>query len=369
MVAKIDQNGRTMNRCRVKLSLTSTQMNEVGNMGFLIDGRWVDDDDWSSGSGEFTRSGSTADNTLSHDIGSEIAGGTGRFVLVASLSCPWSHSVLIARTLKGLEENLPLQIAGGPRVQGYALDRSGPLAHSEIGKRQHIHELYVESDPSYSGRATVPIIWDRQDKQIVSNDSAKIMRGLDDVPKAGAVVLAPEFLRHEIDKLNALIYTRLSNGVYRAGLARSQAAYNEAVACVFDTLENLDKRLETRRYLFGSAVTETDWRLFTTLVRFDAVYATHFRCTRYRLTDFPNLWAYARDLYQWEGIADTIDFSEILAGYYLNDGDRNPHRIIAERPDADWLAPPVRDHLGSRTVFARHETLDVMERSLPEKAD
>lgn len=325
-------------------------------MGFMIDGRWVDDDDWSSDTGEFIRSGSTLDNPLTDTVKSEIAGGGGRFVLVASRSCPWSHGPIIVRTLKGLEENLPLQVAGGPRIQGYALDRAGPLACSSSGDRQHVHQLYAESDPSYTGRATVPLLWDRKDNRIVSNDSARIMRGLDDVENARGVIMAPEFLRHEIDDLNATLYARLANAVYRAGLARSQAAYDEAVASVFAALGDLENRLDTRRFLFGSAVTEADWRLFATLVRFDAVYATHFRCTRYRLTDFPNLWAYARDLYQWEGIAETVDFKEILTGYYLNDGDNNPHRIIAERPDVDWYALHDRDHFGPRRVYTRLDT-------------
>ncbi|WP_160776234.1 glutathione S-transferase C-terminal domain-containing protein [Stappia sediminis] len=291
-------------------------------------------------------------------------------MLIASLSCPWSHGVLIARALKGLETRLPLQIACGPRIQGYALDRSGPLAFSGAYERRHVHELYAQSDPCYTGRATVPILWDRQDNRIVSNDSAKIMRGLDDVPKAGAVILAPKFLQHDIDDLNAFLYARLSNAVYRAGLARSQVAYDEAVASVFETLEHLEERLGKRRFLLGSAVTESDWRLFTTLVRFDAVYATHFRCTRKRLVDFPNLWAYARDLYQWEGIAETVDFPEILAGYYLNDGDNNPHRIIAERPDAAWHAPHDRDRLGSRQVYARqdNDNFAAVTRPFPPKA-
>lgn len=219
------------------------------------------------------------------------------------------------------------------------------------------------SDPGYTGRVSVPVLWDSRTRRIVSNESAKIVRAFDAVRRRDGgldFTLVPEGLRDEIDALNARTYRDLSNAVYRAGLARRQSAYDEAVAQVFAMLDELEGRLATRRYLFGATIAETDWRLFPTLVRFDAVYHTHFRCTRRRLVDYPNLWAYARDLHAWRGVAETVDLAAIRAGYYLNDGAHNPFGIVAVAPDADWRMAHGREALGPARVALRSgEAVDI----------
>lgn len=205
---------------------------------------------------------------------------------------------------------------------------------------RHMHQLYTLTDPTYTGRVTVPVPWDAAYQRIVSNDSATITRSLGSIASEDGLVLVPADREAEIDALNDQIHHGLANAVYEAG--KAQDVYDEAVGRVFSTLSMLDQRLTDRRYLFGEALTETDLRLFATLVRFDAVYATHFHCTRHRLTDYPNLWPYARTIYNWPGVAETVDFDAILYGYYANDGVRNPFGIIAERPMVDWSIPPNR---------------------------
>ncbi|NND92651.1 MAG: glutathione-dependent reductase, partial [Granulosicoccus sp.] len=210
--------------------------------------------------------------------------------------------------------------------------------------------LYTESHPGFTGRVTVPLLWDDSNSLIVSNDSALIMRALDRIDQR-RFSLVPGHLVDRIDSLNAYIHTGLANAVYRAGLAQAQSAHDEAIADVFATLAALEKRLSRSRYLLGDAMCEADLRLFATLVRFDAVYVTHFRCTRHRLTDYPNLWAYARDIYAWPGVYATVSFDAILDGYYRNDGWHNPHGIIPERPAADWTIPSGRSRVGPACLW------------------
>ena len=255
---------------------------------------------------------------------------------------------MLVRAVKGLDERVPLAVAGAPRIEGYALD-DGTTLSPGIGPR-HVHELYSLSDPRFTGRATVPLLFDRERGRILANDSAHIVRALDALPTMSGFTLVPASLRSRIEALNETIDRRLANGVYRAGLARRQDAYETAVADVFEMLEELDTRLAQRRYLCGAVVTEADWRLFATLCRFDAVYATHFRCTRKRLVDHEHLWAYARDLAQWPGVAETIDIGAILEGYYANDGTHNPHRIVAEAPVVDWGEAHGRERFGPTLV-------------------
>ena len=310
-------------------------------MGMIFEGQWSEQDEIIR-DGAFIRAASTFDHSLSQSVTNEIATGSKRYILVASLSCPWSHRTLLVRNLKKLQNLLPVHIAGGPRVQGYGLLSTGPLNLPF----EHVHQLYTQSEPNVTGRSTVPILWDAKLKQIVSNDSAKIMHGLDQVPTQSTFTLTPARFETDIESLNETIQTNLANAVYRAGLAQKQSAYDEAVKDVFSMLDNLDERLSRQRFLFGKTLTQTDIRLFATLVRFDAVYATHFRCTRKRLVDYQYLWPYARDLYNLPGIADTVDFTAILDGYYSNDGTNNPHAIIAELPQTNWQEPSNRQHLG-----------------------
>lgn len=319
-------------------------------MGMLIDGRWIDDADQIIKDGAFVRAVSSFDTAVPPAAIAAIADGAASHVLIASFSCPWSHRTTLVRALKGLGDRLPMRVAGGPRVQGYGL----VAGTADLGLPGiHVHQLYTATDPAYTGRATVPVLWDRARQRIVSSGSAQIMRALDAIPADRDFVLVPSHLSSEIESINHHIHGSLSNAVYRAGLAQTQSAYAAAVSEVFATLEGLEARLAASRYLLGNVVTESDWRLFPTLIRFDAVYNTHFRCTRRRLVDYPALSAYSRDLFGWHGIAATVDFDAILAGYYLNDADHNPHAIVAELPAVDWRAAHGRDHLGPSQVWSR----------------
>lgn len=320
-------------------------------MGMLIEGRWTDADQ-SMVEGRFMRPDSVFSGALG-DVAGRLRVQPGRYNLIASLSCPWSHRTLLVRALKGLESCVPVQIAGGARAEGYAIDRGAPWTVPGSDRQiRHVHELYTSSDPSYSGRATVPVLWDSHAGRIVSNESTQIIRAFDaaDAGEDGAFTLTPLTLRDRIDALNADLQAELSNAVYRAGFAQRQDAYDEAVESVFATLDRLDQRLGNARYLFGQTITETDWRLFPTLVRFDVVYHGHFKCARRRLVDLPHLWAYARDLHAWRGVAATVDLTAIREGYYLHDRGINPFGIVAAAPDADWSAPHGRERFGPARV-------------------
>lgn len=319
-------------------------------MGMLVNGNWRAEAGRTIVDGAFQRETSRIDNKITCSTVRDIETGQGRHFLLASLSCPWSHRALLVRAVKSLHDLLPLHIAGEPRIEGYGMLPDGPLTLGGLVPR-HVHQLYSATDAKYTGRVTVPLLWDSADSRILSNDSAKIMRALD-LATTSPFSLVPPHLEADIDTLNNTIHAGLANGVYRAGLAQLQTAYDAAVRDVFQTLDQLETRLAQKRFIFGQILTESDLRLFATLVRFDAVYATHFRCTRKRLVDYSNLWAYARDIYAWPRVADTVDFDANLAGYYLNDGD-NPHGIIAEMPEADWDEPADREHLGDPCVWLR----------------
>lgn len=321
-------------------------------MGMLIDGRWTDEDRVIR-SGAFVREPSRFGDDVPPEVIGAIADQPGRYHLIASMSCPWSQRAMLVRGLKGLEHNVPLKIAGGPRVQGYALDGGRPWRPPGTTRDMvHLHELYALAEASYTGRVTVPVLWDSREQTIVSNESAKIMRALDAVRVPGRIpfTLTPADRTAEIDRLNIEIAQGLSEAVYRAGFAEAQAPYDAAVADAFDRLDALEVRLARHRYLLGAVISEADWRLFPTFVRFDAVYHVLFRCSRRRLIDYPNLWAYARDLFQWHSVAATVDFGEIRAGSYQNDRTTNPHGIIAVAPDADWFEPHGRERLGPAEV-------------------
>ena len=321
-------------------------------MGMLMEGRWIPEADRFIEDGAFVRETSAFDLDLDVEDIRTFPAEPGRFRLIASRSCPWSHRVLLVRAVKGLEHLVPMMIAGGPRIEGYALRDEESEEWSGIRHLRHVHQLYTFSSPGYSGRATVPVLWDTDRRRIVSNGSARIMRALDAATGVERYTLVPGHLVPEIDRLNRRIDEGLANAVYRAGLAQRQEAYDEAVSDVFTTLDKLEDRLSDRRYLFGSIVTESDWRLFPTLVRFDPVYATHFRCTRRRLQEYPNMWAYARDLWRWPGVSGTIDLTAILQGYYRNDGEHNPHGVVADAPVADWSADHDRARLGPAQVWS-----------------
>lgn len=325
-------------------------------MGMIVEGRWTDEDRVIE-AGAYVRQNSVHDNTLAPADIAALSTEPGRFYLIASHSCPWSHRAVIVRQIKRLANAVPIHIAHGPRVEGYAAD--GGAAWVVPGTDQkiiHLHQVYTLSDAAYTGRSTTPILWDSKDLRVVSNESAAIMRGFDAVRPEGHALdftLLPEPSLSEIDAINADIYHGLANGVYRAGFAEQQGAYDEAVVQVFATLDGLEARLSGRRYLLGSIITEADWRLFPTLVRFDAIYYVLHRCCRRRLIDYPHLWGYARDLYAWQGVAETVHFDVMRDASYKNDTSTNPHCIVAIAPDADWKAPHGREALGPAEVALR----------------
>lgn len=325
-------------------------------MGMLIEGRWCEEDRTIQ-NGAYVRPPSPYDTPLDHGTIRAIESEPGRFHLIASLSCPWSHRATLTRLIKGLVGHIPLHIAGGPRTQGYRVgpgDRPWRVPGTDR-HIEHLHDLYTLADPTYTGRATVAVLWDAARRVIVSNESVRILRGLDAV-RAGTGAqwtLRPPALAGEIDALSDHLQSGLSNAVYRAGKARRQGAYDEAVREVFATLERLEARLAGSRYLHGSVLTETDIRLWPTLARFDAVYHGHFKCSRRRLTDYDALWRYARDIYAWPGVAGTLDDAAIRAAYYGEDRDLNPFGIVATAPIVDWAAPHGRERLGERQVTSR----------------
>lgn len=324
-------------------------------MGVLQNGKWQHSDEINS-VGEFVRAKSKLAGAQATGVVSSMSQEVNRYYLIASKSCPWSHRVTIMRTLKGLGNIMPLHYAGGPRVEGYALKGDELWAVPGTEKKiRHLHQLYSLSDGEYTGKATVPVLWDSYDQIIISNESSDIARALNSVRSEYSLpdfTLVPDKLRFEIDQANSMIYDGLNNAVYQAGFARSQSAYDDAVNRVFYTLDGLENRLQKSRYYFGGALSETDWRIFPTLCRFDAIYHILFKCSKRRLVDYPALWAYARDLYQTKGIAETIDFEAMRTASYLNDSSsENP--IIAIQPDADWSASHGREALGATHVFSR----------------
>lgn len=334
-------------------------------MGMLLNGVWSEEDD-AIQEGAYVRAPSSYDAPIVQETIDHLSHDPGRFTLIVSMSCPWSHRTLLVRAMKELSDLLPIHIAGGARIEGYPV--AGGSAWTPPGLKRaiiHLHELYAASDPNFTGRVTVPILWDSVDQKIVSNDSAQIMRALDAVSAPGVpdFTLRPRHLVPEMDELNAFIHEGLSNAVYRAGFAETQAPYDEAVVQVFGTLDMLEEQLDDRRYLFGTGLTESDLRLFTTLVRFDAVYAILARCSLRRLIDYPNLWAYARDLYAWPMAASTIDMRALREGAYQADRTTNPFGLVAIAPDVDWTMPHGRERLGSAQVFTTAGIL--VERGAP----
>ncbi|WP_419240589.1 glutathione S-transferase family protein [Photobacterium leiognathi] len=319
-------------------------------MGLLINGKWHTDwYDTKSTGGKFERKASSFRNWITKDGSAGITGEAGfkaelnRYHLYVSLACPWAHRVIIYRQLKGLDSMIPMSVVNAYMGEnGWNFEAGDGVVADPIFNAQFLHQIYTQADPDYTGRVTVPVLWDKQQQTIVSNESADIIRMLnsafDDV---GAVKgdFYPQALRQQIDELNNFVYANINNGVYRAGFATTQEAYDDAVIALFDALEMIEQRLSTQRYLLGDHITEADWRLFTTLVRFDAVYVGHFKCNLKRIVDFPHLWGYVRDLYQVEGIAQTVDIDYIKAHYYGSHETINPTRIIPKGPELDFLSP------------------------------
>jgi putative glutathione S-transferase len=315
-------------------------------MGMLIEGKWSAETDRSQRGGAFRREASALPITSAAVLAKRLSNEPIP-ILVVSLSCPWSHRTMLVRAVKNVKTT-PFVIAGNPCAEGYALPEAHPL---NVGTEpaRHVHELYCATEVRYTGRAPVPLLWDPQTQKILSNESATIARALDNLGSDWRLV--PESQSAAIDAMNVCIYDGLANAVYRAGFATSQQAYKAAVADTYATLNWLESILVGRRCLFGAQITEADLFLFATLVRFDAAYVPLFRCTRRRLVDYPALWAYARDVYSWPGVAGSVDFKASLEGYFLNDTDNNPHGIVPDLPEIDWKAPHGREALGSLTVW------------------
>ncbi len=323
-------------------------------MGLLQEGRWVDQwYDTKASGGRYVRKQSsfrswvTADGAAGPTGDGGFKAEAGRYHLYVSLACPWAHRALIFRQLKGLDEFISLSVVHWYMAEnGWTFKPDdGVIADSENGA-DFLHQVYTAADASYSGRVTVPVLWDKQTKTIVSNESSEIIRMMNSAfDQAGAAPgdYYPAALRTAIDELNERIYGSVNNGVYKAGFATSQTAYEEAVVPLFETLDWLDDRLSSRRYLTGDSLTEADWRLFTTLVRFDPVYVGHFKCNVRRIADYRHLSAYVRDLFQQPGIASTVNMAHIKKHYYASHDTINPSRVIPVGPDIDYLAPHDRD--------------------------
>lgn len=323
-------------------------------MGLLIDGTWHDQwYDTASSGGRFQRKDSsfrhwvTPDGAPGPSGGGGFAAEPGRYHLYVSLACPWAHRTLVMRTLKGLERMIDVSVVHWRMLaQGWTFEDGTGVVPDPVLDARHLHELYTAADARYTGRVTVPVLWDRQRATIVSNESSEIIRMMNsafDALGAAPGDYYPAPLRDEIDALNARIYDTVNNGVYKAGFATTQAAYEEAVGPLFDTLDWLDAHLSTRRFLCGDPLTEADVRLFTTLVRFDAVYVGHFKCNLRRIADYPALSGYLRDLYQLPGVAGTVDFTHIKGHYYESHRTINPTGIVPAGPVLALDAPHGRE--------------------------
>ena len=319
-------------------------------MGLLVDGQWQDKwYDTEASGGRFVREDAGFRNWVTAD-GSAGPTGVGgfkaeanRYHLYVSLACPWAHRTTIYRKLKGLEDMISLSVVH-PFMgdKGWTFAEGAGVIADPIVNASYLYEVYVAAKPDYTGRVTVPILWDKKTNTIVSNESSEIIRMLNSAfDEAGAtdVNFLPKALLAEIDTINEFVYSAVNNGVYKAGFATTEAAYKEAVVMLFDALDTLEVRLANQRYLLGDTITEADWRLFTTLVRFDAVYVGHFKCNIRRIVDYPNLWGYLRDLYQVPGIAETVNIEHIKAHYYTSHANINPTRIIPVGPLLDFNEP------------------------------
>jgi putative glutathione S-transferase len=305
--------------------------------------------DTASTGGRFVRLASEFRNWITPDGAAGPSGEegfkaeAGRYHLYVSLACPWAHRTLIFRKLKGLEGAISLSAVGAfMGKQGWSFEPGPGVIPDSVNGAHYLSEIYLRANPDYRGRFTVPVLWDKHRKTIVNNESSEIIRMFNSAFSAAGANdrdFYPEGLRREIDELNDLIYPNVNDGVYRAGFATSQAAYEEAVRALFNTLDKLESRLATRRYLTGKSITEADWRLFTTLVRFDAVYHGHFKCNLRRLVDYPNLWGYVRDLYQVPGVAETVNLPFIKEHYYRSHTMLNPSGIVPAGPALDFTSP------------------------------
>ena len=320
-------------------------------MGLLVDGVWQDKwYDTESTGGKFKRQEAKFRNWITHDGTAGPTGTdgfkaeTGRYHLYVSYACPWAHRTLIFRAIKKLTDHISISVVH-PDMLGegwtFKTDTYGATGDTLYGL-PFARDIYTRTDPQCTGRVTVPILWDKERETIVSNESSEIIRMLNtafnDIT-GDTQDFWPKHLHPEIAPINDRIYDTFNNGVYKCGFATSQEAYDAAIGPLFNTLDWLEDHLATNRYLLGDHLTEADWRLFTTLVRFDPVYHLHFKCNRRRIIDYPHLWAYTRELFQWPGVAETVNFDHIVRHYHFSHDTINPSRIIPVNPDLDFTQP------------------------------
>ena len=305
--------------------------------------------------GEFIRSESgfrdwvTKDGSAGPGRGGGFIAEPGRYHLYVSYACPWAHRVLIFRALKGLEKVISVSVVHPLMpAESWVFGEYPGATEDHVNNADYLYENYLKADPKFNGLVTVPVLWDKKRQTIVNNESSEIIRMLnsafDDFGNSG-MDFYPEPLRKEIDAINHVVYSNVNNGVYQAGFASTQEAYNRAYDRLFTTLDELEERLSKQRYLVGEEITEADWRLFTTLVRFDAVYYSHFKTNKKRLVDYPNLWAYTRELYQIPGVADTVNMDHIKQHYFGSHRSINPAGIVPKGPEMDFILPHRRERV------------------------
>ena len=322
-------------------------------MGLLVDGKWHDQwYDTASTGGRFVRTEAQFRNWITPDgsAGPSGKGGfkaeSGRYHLYVSLACPWASRAMILRALKGLENFISVSVVNPYMGEnGWTFEPAPGVVPDPVEDAQYLYQVYLRAQPGYSGRVTVPVLWDLDTGSIVNNESAEIIRMLNsafDEVGAREGDYAPQALLPEIDAINAEVYDVVNNGVYKAGFATEQEVYEKEVRNLFAYLDTLEERLGRQRYLLGDRITEADWRLFTTLIRFDSVYHGHFKCNLKRLVDYQNLWSYTRELYQWPGVAETVDFDHIKQHYYRSHPSINPNRIVPVGPILDLGRTPDR---------------------------
>lgn len=334
-------------------------------MGLLIEGQWYNKwYDTESTGGHFVRESSQFRDWISADGHTGFLAEPNRYHLYVSLACPWAHRTLIFRRLKGLENIISISVVHPYMGEnGWSFEEGESCVADNINHKRYLHEIYTLAKPDYTGRVTVPTLWDRQKQTIVSNESADIIRMLNSEFNAFTDVQTdfyPADLHEAIHEINNTVYHNVNNGVYRCGFATTQQAYEEAFEQLFNTLDELENRLSRQRYLVGDRLTEADWRLFTTLIRFDAVYVGHFKCNRHRIDDYPNLSNYLRELYQYPGVEPTVNMHHIKRHYYESHHGINPTGIVPLGPALDFDAPHDRQRLPATSL--PHQTSESTSR-------
>ena len=320
-------------------------------MGQLVEGVWHDVwYDTKTSGGKFVRSNAkfrnwiTADGSAGPTGDSGFAAESGRYHLYISNACPWAHRTMVFRALKNLEEHISVSVVHPDMLSdGWTFEKDDNGANGDaLFDLPFVRDIYIRADPQISGRVTVPILWDKKTGTIVSNESSEIIRMFNsafDAITGNTLDLWPTEMRDAIEVVNSRVYDTVNNGVYKAGFATTQSAYDDAIGPLFESLDWLEGLLGQNRYLLGDTISEADWRLWTTLIRFDPVYHLHFKCNRKRIVDYPNIWAFTRELYQWPGVAATVNMEHIVRHYHYSHETINPNRIIPTNPVLDYNAP------------------------------